>query len=345
VRADRLRRDFRSGFSLVEVLVASAILIVIVGIVFVMTNQTEQVLQFSSSKIEAFEGARSAFDVITRAVSGATLNTYADYYDASGNRRTAANISTFVPNVYGRCSELEFACGKNLLTSPQQITHSLFFQAPLSYTQSTSYTNLASLLNVVGFYLEFDSDAASRPSFLSSIAPARWRYRLMQLLQPTENFSIYPLPATAGSHNWFTTPLAAATPPVRLLAENIVALVICPRLATDVASPNYPSSLTSNYEYDSSVAWSGNPPQPTNMNQMPPMVRIVLIAVDERSMLRLQGTATSQPNLGFDYANVFQSTANLDQDIATVEAALTSKNLNYRVFQTDVAIRGAKWSL
>jgi len=58
----------------------------------------------------------------------------------------------------------------------------------------------------------------------------------------------------------------------------------------------------------------------------------------------LQAASTTAPDLGFDYAKVFQNSSNLDADLKTVGVALASKHINYRIFQTDVAIQGAKWS-
>ena len=80
------------------------------------------------------------------------------------------------------------------------------------------------------------------------------------------------------------------------------------------------------------------------MNQLPPVVRIVLVAADERSMLRLQAASTNAPDLGFNYADVLQDASKLNADLKTIGDALRSKHIDYRIFQTDVAIHGAKWS-
>jgi len=335
-----------AGFTVVEMMVAAAILMVVLVIVLGITEQTQIGLKFSTDKIEAFQNARAAFEAITRAVSSATLNTYYDYYNASRERRTPANATAFVPAAYGRYSELEFVSGKTLVSAPRsQITHSIFFQSPLSYTQDTKYANLVESLNVTGFFLDFHHDGSERPGFYR--AKPRYRYRLMQLLEPTESFSVYS--PNASNHSWLTGPISRTNPPVRLLAENIVALVIWPKLPEE--TPGGSQLLARDFEYDSRIAnaspptaWTADQPQPAKMNQLPPVVRVLMIAVDERSMARLQGDSTSQPDLGFDYASVFQSANKLDEDIETVSDALTAKNINFRIFQTDIVIRGAKWS-
>ncbi|SDT89115.1 Verru_Chthon cassette protein C [Verrucomicrobium sp. GAS474] len=330
----------RKGFSLVEVLVTLVVLSMVLVIVFGMTGQIAMVWKRSSQKMEEFQGARLALDAITRTVGNATLNVYYDYYNAARQRRTSANASTFIPQVYGRYSELEFVCGKSLVSLPRpQISQAIFFQAPLGYTQQTgTYSQLNSTLNTVGFYLEFNNDAADRPGFFASMlhrSPPRWRYRLMQFMQPTENFSVY----DAQDHSWFTAPLNGASPPVRLLAENIVACVFCPLSPLDTKG----SSLAPNFEYDSRMTWTTGA-QPDPMNQLPPIVRVVLIAVDEASMARVQGQSASLPSLGFDPSNVFVSSAQLDGDIETVKAALAARHLNFTVFSVDVAVRGARWN-
>ena len=328
------------GFSLLELLVATTVLIMIMGVIISLTGQINRAWAYSSAKVESFQDARFAFETITRAISGATLNTYYDYYGTNHERRT--NATGFTPSTYGRCSELEFVAGKNLV--PGQVTHAAFFQTPLDYTQTPNYSHLGGLLNALGFYIEFDKeDDATRPSFVPS-QNHRYRYRLMELHQPTENLSVY---SVNNSHDWFVSPLSASSPPVRVLAENIIACVIWPKLPEETPSA---SSLAAQFEYDSVIAnarppitWSSGQ-QPPTMNQLPPVVRIVLVATDERSMLRFQAASTTAPDLGFDYAKVFQDSSKLDADLKTVGDALAAKHINYRIFQTDVAIHGAKWS-
>lgn len=329
----------RRAFSLLEILVAMAILSLVLLTVTAITNQVIGVSKSASAKIEAFKTARASFETMTRAISQATLNTYYDYYDSSHQRRTSANAASFSPAMYGRYSELEFVTGKNLVSSPRpQVTHSIFFQSPLGYTKDTAdYSKLRSSLNAAGFYVEFYNDTDERPSFLLSLLnppPVRWRYRLMQFLQATESLSIY----KAANHSWFTDPISVPRQATRVMAENIIACVICPKLNTDTNS----STISPDYECQSRVTWSSGK-QPATMHQLPPLVEVVLIAADEVSINRIQGTSTSAPDFGFNYASVFQVASQLDADLATVSKALDAKHLNYRVFRSRVGLKGAKW--
>ncbi|MDD5262956.1 MAG: competence system putative prepilin ComGE, partial [Methylacidiphilales bacterium] len=341
----------RPGFSILEVLVALAILSIIMLVILKIITETGRAWKSSSAKIEAFQSARMAFETMNRSLGQATLNTYYDYYDATRNKRTNTNSATFVPDVYGRYSELQFISGKSLVTTPrQQVSHSVFFQTPLGYSaNSGSYGQLEGLLNSVGFYIEFNSDQADRPSFFSALpgssSKIRYRYRLMQMLQPSEQLSTYSVTDTS----WFTGPINSGSPPTRLLAENILACVIYPHMPGDTTGTSAPAPtpapilLTGDYEYNTRVAWTSGA-QPPTMNQLPPLVEVVLIAADEISMLRVQGTSTTQPSLGFDYSSVFQIPANLDADIQTVSQALISKHVKFRVFRRDIVIRQAHWS-
>jgi uncharacterized protein (TIGR02599 family) len=338
----------RFGFSLLEVLTALAILSVILMVILRITSETGRAWKNSSAKIQAFQNARMAFDIVNRSLKQASLNTYYDYYDASRSRRTTTNSATFVPDIYGRYSELQFISGKKLITQPhEQVTHSIFFQTPLSYTAQTStFGKLSGLLNTVGFYIEFNSDQADRPFFFSTLtsqSAARWRYRLVQLFQPTEQLSVY----NVTDNSWFLNPVAASTPPVRLLAENIIACVVYPHLLDDTTGTGVTSTvsaLTSDYEYNTRVTNWTSGSQPKTMNQLPPMVRIVLIAVDETSMLHQPASSETPPSLGFDYGTVFQSSAALSEDLKTVTDALAAQHINYRVFQSDISLNEARWS-
>ena len=108
----------------------------------------------------------------------------------------------------------------------------VFFHAPLGQVDDkTSLGALDQLLNVWGYYVEI-TDNEKLPAFLSTRVPQRKRFRLMEFMQPSEKLSIYQYQDTAKyATNWFSNALSTANPPVRVLAENIVALVILPRLS------------------------------------------------------------------------------------------------------------------
>jgi len=314
-------------------LVAVTILIIILGLVFTMVQQASAAWRGSTGKMGSFRDARTVFEAVTRTISQTTLNTYYDYqYDASGK-----------PTAYVRKSDLQFICGKNLLASvssiPQPVGHSIFFQAPLGYSGTSSYTGCTGLLNACGFYLQYGPDTTS-PSFLSSILPSRNRYRLMQFLQPSENLAVYD-PATAansGSNSWFLGPLAQSSPPVSQLAENVVALVILPQV-----SGSSSTALAPYYEYDTRNSASTN-----SYNQLPPILQVTMVIMDESAAIKL-GNAQSNLTTGASFTQASQ----LNSDLQILEANLSALPGNkasntiparYQIFQSSVPILDAKWN-
>jgi uncharacterized protein (TIGR02599 family) len=143
----------------------------------------------------------------------------------------------------------------------------------------------------------------------------------------------------------------------RPVAENIIALIIAPRVSDKQAQADNKSDthwIAPNYIFDSTkvgVAATQKSPQGTQ-NLLPPMVDVVMVAIDEASQDKfgpteageLQGVApftdASKLNFGTSATGTFNST-----DIAPMENYLVNKKINFRVFTATVEIRGARWSL
>src|ERR1700761_6634700 len=71
-RAGSVKRR-RAGFTLVEMLTATAVLLAIMGICFTLIEGTNSIWKNTTGKIEGFRNARAAFDTMTRTLSQATL--------------------------------------------------------------------------------------------------------------------------------------------------------------------------------------------------------------------------------------------------------------------------------
>jgi uncharacterized protein (TIGR02599 family) len=357
--------DFkRGGFTLIEVLVAIAILALIMVLVSVMTDQTSKIWKHSTAEIQAFQNARAAFNTLTMRLSQATLNTYLDYYDGSSppRLRTSANAATFVPVNYARTSELHFVVDQastlvplNTTATPAQTAschpgHAVFFQAPLGFTVTNStYGGLPNMLNACGYYIEFNSDLPYLPAFLSgtTVIQQRYRYRLMEFLQPTESNTIY---SSSSGNQWFANFLppnaTQAQAPLRMLAENIIALAILPELSPQT-NPSQTNLVSNTYTYDSRA---GDITNTKTHNQLPPLLRVVMVAIDEPSAQRLNPSGSAKPPTLISSLSFFKTTSSPDPntdinaDLATLTQALSAQKIVYRVFDTDIAIRGAKWS-
>jgi len=336
-----LRSPLRAGFTIVELLVSLVVLIMVSLILVQITNSTASTWRSTTAKVEQFRSAGDAFEDLSRRISQATLNTFWDY----DNQET--------PRRYMRQSELRFISGqgKNLVTNgvSNHPSHSIFFQAPLGYVgDRQQFGGLENLLNTWGYYVEFDKE--KRPAFLDSIPnppKQRYRYRLMEMMQPSENLDIYTHTSGKASNapkyngkEWFTDGLQSATPPVRALAENVIAMIILPKYSKKQDPSG--TKLSPDYVYDSSPHTTTGK-QDYSENQLPPVVQITLVAIDEVSANRIANGSTP-PAFDSTLASLFQDASQYDADMKTLQDSLTKAKINFRVFTTNVGIRGARWS-
>jgi uncharacterized protein (TIGR02599 family) len=314
-----------SGFSLIELLLAMAVLALMAVMMLSVTSSAQKIAKQTTSRTEQFREGRRAFERINQRLSQATLNTYWDYVDSSGRPRTTSNATTFTPNKYARMSELRYLqTNSSSLTAPgggTMVGNSVFFQAPLG--KSDTLSGLNSLLNTTGFYIKKSDDSALRPA---TVSESKTRYRLFELTEPAENLTIYSLTsgnATTTSTAWYTTPLAELGNS-RRLADNIVALLFQAQYQNASGTP------TSAFNYTSTPR--GLSSQPIEENNLPPTVRVTMIALDETSARRVVDE------------NITLTDATDDTSLATLEENLTEKGLNYRKFQSTVSIGPSKWS-
>jgi len=212
-------------------------------------------------------------------------------------------------------------------------------------------SGLNSLLNTRGYFIEFGSDAAFRPSILDGRVAPRYRYRLFQFIESADQMSLYkdtsgqdssgqPRAALYNGTDWFRTPLSGqpgTTRPVHLLGSNVIALVILPKLATQSDATG--TALAPDYLYDTTT--TNADPAINPRNQLPPLIQITMVVLDEASAARLEEGST-MPALGLE--TLFQEARELENDIALLEAKLNSLHLSYRIFTATVALKEAKWS-
>lgn len=397
----------QAAFTLIEVMVATVIVVILAGILISATDMTAKSFARTSAKIEQFSEARRGFEVVTRRLAEATLNTYFDYYDKNNEarptletRRGEVNYTKFMnftPASYGRQSELRFVCGPMNTTSTDadiapsdtedRPTHGVFFQAPVGEVEDRE--NLGMLdqtLNSWGYFVEIAEDTDYVPKILRQLNRPRRRSRLLEFRQPTELNPIY-FPTYAGDafrvkpkerNFWFLDNInqTGSTRPVRVVSENVIALVLLPRLARadevarqkdskfsgadddkTVLSPQYfyDSALSSTRVAPAETLTSEFKPEDVNpKNQLPPVVQVVMIALDESSAAKLDETTPGQKGFGLNLQENLKRSVRMEDDTTTpepddgelsaIEAKLTNRHLSYRVFNTTVIIRGAKWS-
>ncbi len=287
------------------------------------------------------------------------------------------------PKRFIRQSELGFFCGqaKKMITDPtagagdaQKLPfHAVFFQAPLGVTEDPTHSSFQNLLTGRGYFIQFENDAGFRPPFVKK---DRFRYRLMEYSPSTESNLIYAnYKDKKSAKDWFedagkplirldetTTPGGVASPTrgyTRPVAENIIALILAPKVSRQPLKDSsgvlidpywiWDAASTDGYTYDSTKiidsATSPSTPQ-GNQHLLPPLIDVIMIAIDEPSALRLADKYHDAPIdweavARFDEANA----GSIAKGIRDMEKKLLEEKLNYRVFSATIEIRGSRWSL
>jgi len=375
-----MRLSWSSAFTLIEMLVGVAVMALIMTLLFQVFSGTTDIWKNTTSKVGSFQSARAAFESISRNLSQSTLQVYLGYADSSGAPVPLFNPSfklpagmgrNQIPTQYLRGSELHFVAGPTSdvfgdagvsgLTATGQC---VFFQAPLGFVYDELYKPYEGLVTCGGYYLELIDTKDLQPSFISS--QRGYRSCLVEVLQPAENNAIYdstnalnanaPVADSNYDLQWLRSAMSSKKSR-HVVAENIILLVFLPKLAPiDEKARNNGNAdgtfLAPSYAYDSRSWESGysgdGKVAPYTRNQLPPLVEVVMVALDERSAGRLAEKYGAQaPLSALGMASAFRDPAALhgpSGDLAALETRLQSENLTYRVFRSDVQIEGAKWS-
>jgi uncharacterized protein (TIGR02599 family) len=324
-------RGASTGFTLLEACAALFILALVFGLLGQFISGITQAWQSAAS--DPFGEAATAFEAVTRNLSRATLEPYQDYADAGGAFRKGASTS-FVPDHPARRSDLAFVCGPSAgpdgllaTTGRTTATGSVFFVQSSGQTQLYAQDGLDHLFNARGYFIEFGGDA-NAPSFFSG--PARERWRLKQVEQPSESLQVF---ATSDSPSWITQLVGTTTStPPAILAENIIALVVLPERAVgDVGPP-----LAAGFD-------SRNAASTLTFAQLPPRAAVFLAAIDEPSAERL-ATANGATAPALVPSGLFQDATKLNADIATLDVSLTAAKIRHRFFQRDLDLVASAWS-
>ena len=377
------------GFTLVEVIVSMAVLLLLMVLLVQMFSGVSSAWTSNTARVGAFTAARSAFEAMGRNLSQATLNTYLGYADAAGQPVPLVNpslklndlsVRARIPVQYLRASELHFLTDQTSrifggagVTGLSTVGQGVFFQSNTGFASKLDDQPEQSLLNALGYYIEFGADGAFRADVATGRTVDRYRYRLMEVIQPAEYNAVYHstdqtdpstgLPVYSYNLDWVSAALKgyppSSTTPVSTrhpLAENIIALALLPKLST-LQGTGATTPLTTDYSYDSR-RWE-KPGQGTAdkrwRNQLPPIITLTVVAVDEPSALRMSklygGADGTQPPLSDEtlrgqikMETLFQDPGKLNDDISTLSKALASLHLNYRVFQADITMHGSQWS-
>jgi uncharacterized protein (TIGR02599 family) len=306
----------RRAFTIIEILVASAVFMLLVVVLLSVLSQASTVTQRATAKISSFQGARTAFEAITRNLSQATLNSYWDYYPNATN-----------PTDYIRKSELHFLIEPDGMGLGQSGTgQCIYFQAPIGSSASFSLSSLQNLLNAVGYFITYEQAEALPAPFTAT--SNEYRYFLMQAVEDTTNLAVY---NSDTSSEWVNNIVDYAHP----IAENIIFLGLWPRISP-VDDPDG-TALGRNYTYDSRAGASAAN-QPRTAHQLPPVVQVTMVALDEPSAKRLC-TSSTPP---FDFSDLFTDVGEYQDDIDEIEKRLTKEHANFRIFTAMIPLRESR---
>ena len=153
----------------------------------------------------------------------------------------------------------------------------------------------------------------------------------MQQLVPTEDNDIYKDPSV---NDWFSS----YTDQVYPVADNIIALVVRP-----LDPESLPQDLTTDYRYDSREGAEANP-QPVTANQLPPLIQLTMVAIDEATAMRLTPDNSPPSAITAALSGKFVDPSRYDTDLASLEDALIADNIHYRVFTSTLPLRESKWT-
>ncbi|MFV0338478.1 MAG: prepilin-type N-terminal cleavage/methylation domain-containing protein [Chthoniobacterales bacterium] len=360
------------GFSILEMMVAMAVLMVLLVVLIQVTGRVGEIWRMGSGKITAFQNARSAFTTINRTLSQATLNTYNDYVDSDEKYRTDANRSSFVPAKFMRASELHFISGPAVglvkgATAADNPGDAIFFQAAMGSTDTPTLNGLQTAMNSTGFYIQYgDMPDSLLPAWLKTLFASKdKKFRLIQVISPTEDFEVYNSTSSPNYDiDWLTTltdtPTAAASKQ-RILAEDVCLLVVRTRLSPEdeeligpkvgmtLSDSTQGSILAPNYTYDSRAWETGygggvsNNRKNIMRNQIPPIVDVAMVCLDPRTTQRVEW-GSAPPAAVAVPPGLFTNSANMEADLETYASELTDAGLQFRIFRSSVKLQGAKWS-
>lgn len=351
------------GFTLVELLLSMTIVAVLLLMVSSVLGYVQKGWKQASARVSQFREARRAFDRITTSLGQATLNNYVAYrFDNAANPLAPPdNKMLQYPKGYVRYSDLQFVCGPSSATDNPRLTgmnesespgHAVFFQAPIgdNYSQAGGVTyHLPTALRGLGFFVRFGDDAAYRPDFLGDRGkPRSYRYRLHEYRSATDAVLIYDQSSRYTQSDWYANWQEYSRP----IANNIILLLIAPKRPVVTGSTADPYDIAPRFTYDTYPRGglggvSNESEQQRTDFQLPPLVEVTMVAIDEGSAELL---AMDSGNSGTPYLSdvlqtgAFNRAADMADDLAGLQQALVEKKVNFRVFSATVSIRASRWS-
>jgi uncharacterized protein (TIGR02599 family) len=348
----------RAGFTLAEVLVAAALVALLTALLLRLTSQSSAALDFAQSNAEEYRAAQRAFEVVSRRLGAATLQSYRGRVDGDGKND---------PRGWQRMSELRFvsgpmqAGGRSLDTVDEESgeylsmrpSHGVFFQSTEGdprHELDPARVGLEQLVNTWGYFVEVAGDRLPPPNFLADRAPPeRVRPRLMEVREPAAALRLYSLTSGAPGYagfDWFR-PLLARDASARPIATNIAMLLVLPKLTAAESARVAPNAevekkdalLAPEFFYNSGEEGASIV---STHHRLPPLIEITMLALDEAGAARLYNGGDRDPLL---LREAFRDARKLRAELHTgsdsLERQLNDQRIRHRIFTTTLALRSA----
>ncbi len=343
------------GFSIVELLVAMAILMLLMALLTGMIAQIGKISTRTREDLVGFQSVRLGMEAISRRLSQAVLNPYWDYYDESGKR--ISDYKTQEPFTYGRYAELHFVIAslEKLGIQEKLPSQGVFFQAPLGFTQDSNLSRVKGLLNVVGFFCG-SYEVQAPLSFFSS----EKRLGLLELVVPAERTNMYasvyqtengqapnygwllPWVNDRGNHSYISP-----------IGENILSVFFIPHypIGEDQSALSKESYLAPQMFYDSRQTGPGGKPATLKrkngkswsaswLHQLPPIIDVYTVGLDDASGRRVMA---DEPLLNQIYSGFSSNDpGKLEEELDQLQERAKKIGINLRWFKNTVIVFASK---
>lgn len=366
------------GFTLLEIIVSMVVVVTAMLVVVKAMSRVQDTWKTTSDKVRQAQDARAGFETLSRTLVRATLD----------SRWTANDASD--PSFLQRESDLHFVCGpvSDLIQNPGAMCgHAVFFQAPNGYTgpddrttsssEKAQYDTLPGVLNAWGWFVEFGTDPAQLPAFVSGerrtqkLAPLRYRFRLMEFRQPAHELALFQMQGTdqpkarlalastrQDLYKWFNDPLAHPTGSTErrcaVIAENVLALVMEPFQqgepvdASSGAAGPVVSDPTKDYVHDSRrFQWDpAGTRSATTRHALPAALKVTLVVLDDRDWEKMTDEEAQHAGseLRSQVTGRFKLPSSFASDLGSITGELNRRHMKHREITTTIPLPGARWT-
>lgn len=310
--------------------ILAMILLVITSVI----GQAQRTWKSATSRLSQFREARQAFDTVSRNLRQAMINSYGDYLPRD-TPFTPPPPPFIIRNAdLGIRFDRATSVVSGSSTAAELPGSAVVFQAPLGLTADEDYRPLKNLLCVRGYFVRFGSDEQFLPYGLRSRLQERFRYRLIEYAPPTETNPVY---VAGGKGEWTTISESAGGDYMRVVANNVLALVLAPTF-NDGAVGNAPTELGQSvqdpvYSFNSFELAEYN--QRSTLHRMPSSTQVIMVAVDDESAARML-TGEASPDILRKAGAEFTNPQTIDRDVTTLRAYMNSQRYNFRIFSSNV---------